>query len=125
MLPNATVMTHPDGRGVDEADPGAVPIATSQVGTQRHQYRWHEFHKPVVADQVRKLRAQIDLHKLRVVGLEIAVTHLMKVNHDRHDLAWTQLTGSSTALYTRLQQFSLPFWTKSQPEIIDMAEQFQ
>ncbi len=103
MLRNTPVVTHRQRGRVDETDAGTRPIATSQVGTQRHQYRRDEFDKARVADQLRELVSQIHLHILGVVGLEIAVSHLMKMDQKGHDLARIQLSRSPPLFEAALQ----------------------
>src|SRR5688572_22839042 len=122
MLRNAAVVAYRQWRGINEADAPTLPIAASQVSTKWDEHGGDEFYKTVVAHQVRKLVGQVHLHVLRVVGLEIPVAHLMKVNQDGHDLAGMQLSSSAALLKTALQQFGFPKAGKCQPKIIDSAE---
>jgi hypothetical protein len=60
-----------------------------------------------------------------VVALEIAVMRLMKVDHNRHDFARTQLAWAVPSPRALLHQGTLPVRLKCLTEIIDMAEEFQ
>ena len=64
------------------------------------------------------------LHILCVVALEITVMRLMKVDHDRHHLAFAQV-ASSLALPPLSELLLTPLGFKCLPEIIDGTEQFQ
>jgi len=82
---DAPIIAHPDGRGIHEANAGAVSQASEQIATQQRQRARHELHEPSVADQVRKFGAQVNEYMLGVVGFESAILALMKVDEDRHD----------------------------------------
>lgn len=65
------------------------------------------------------------LHIVRVVGFEIAVTLLMKVNQDGHHFTLTQLSRSLALPVSRLKLVLLRDGRKALPEIIDMTEQVE
>jgi hypothetical protein len=62
---------------------------------------------------------QIDLNKLDVVGLEIAIAHLVKEDQDGHDLTGVQVSSASSLLDPAVEQFLFPVWSVRLPEIID------
>lgn len=61
---------------------------------------------------------------VRVVGLEIAVAGLMKVDQQRHDLARAQLGSPLAGPFAAAEQLCFPDGKKGLTEIIDMTEQF-
>ena len=74
--------------------PVHAPKATEQVQTQPAQQAWHPLHKASIADELRKFGPQIHLHMLLIVGFEVAILALMKMDHNRQCFAVTQLPGS-------------------------------
>lgn len=77
-----------------------------------------------VTQQARKLASELVSHILGVVGLEIPIASMMKMNHQSHYLTPTQLAGSYPAL-TALEQPLMPNGFIFLPEIIDLTEQFE
>jgi hypothetical protein len=45
----------------------------------------------------------------------------MKIDQDRHDLTWIQVSRSSPLFEAALQQFAFPRWSEALPKVIDMA----
>ena len=73
------------GRHWSEAAIIHLTLAVMQVTTQRQQDPRHQLNETVVADQMRKFSPKIFAHILQVIGFEVPVMRLMKMNHDRHD----------------------------------------
>ena len=78
----------------------------------------HQIDEACVADELRKLLAQVDPNLLAVEALEGPIPRLLKENEDGQDLARMQPGGSSTAPLSRGQQFALPQRLKALPERI-------
>jgi hypothetical protein len=57
-----------------------------EVGQQGKLYPGHQFYETIVAHKIRKLRVQVIADVKCVVGFEVSIVGLMKVNHDGHDL---------------------------------------
>jgi hypothetical protein len=73
---------------------------------------------------VRKFLPQIDLNILGGVGLEVAVTGLMKMEENGHDLAVLQFSLALALPSTARQLVRLPIGCNQLTKIIDMAEEF-
>jgi hypothetical protein len=57
-----------------------------------------------------------------VIRFERSIVRLVKMDQNRHHLAWAQVTCSLSLLATlHLDRF--PLWLKAQHEIIDITEQ--
>jgi hypothetical protein len=59
-----------------------------------------------------------------VIRFERSIVRLMKMDQDRHDLAWLQLSWV-LALFACGNLGGFQVWRKAQHEIIDIAKQFQ
>jgi len=64
------------------------------------------------------------LNIFRVIGFEVSVMGLMKMNDQRHNLAHMQLCRSQASSFTTGELFFFPYGQEDLAEIIDMAEQF-
>jgi len=62
---------------------------------------------------------------LGVIGFEVSILRLMKINNNRHDFTDTQLSSPPTFSTSVLQQFSLPEWQKALAKIIYTHKQFE
>jgi hypothetical protein len=62
---------------------------------------------------------------LCVIGFEMAIVRLMKVDNDRHYLSGTQLPWTITLLATILHKFSFPERQEDLAEIIYADKQFE
>jgi hypothetical protein len=80
--------------------------------------------KTTVADQVGKFLSQIDLNLLGVVGFEVPVTRLMKMDEKGHDLTVIQFPLALALPSAAHQLLVLPVERYQLAEIIDMTEQF-
>jgi hypothetical protein len=109
---------------INEADACTVSIADLQVGQQRNLDRGNQSHKTLIADQMRKFSAQMDLHLFSVIGFERAIVRLVKMNQNSHHFTWMQL-ASPHPLLAALHQAFPPLRFKTEPEIIDSAKQFE
>lgn len=111
-------------RRVDEADPGTRSIAGLQVGKQRKHHRRDECNEARITHQVRKFLPPMYLDMFRVVRFEGSIVRLVKMDQNRHHLAWTELS-CTLSLLACCQMASFPFWLKGEPKIIDSTKQFQ
>jgi 1-acyl-sn-glycerol-3-phosphate acyltransferase len=87
MLPNAAVMTHGQWGRVHKRNAATVAQAGLQIGAERTNGWWHQFHKALLAHGLRKLAVQLAAHIRQVLGLEVTKPHLVKVNHAGHTFA--------------------------------------
>ena len=124
VAPDTPVVTDGQGGSIDERDTGDRAEAGFQIETQRPQRRWHQFHKAGIADQVGKLAAQMPLHVLRVVALEVAVTRHVKVDDEGHDLAGGQ-ARPATGPVSWAEELWPFLGAKRLAEIIDSDEKVQ
>lgn len=118
------VMTDGQRGGIDKGDAGDRPQACFQIETQRPERLRHQFNKPGVADQMRKLALQVLHDVLSIVGLKIAIAGHVEVDDDRHDLAGGQArfaAGSIDPTQKRLCHLS----GDCLAEIIDSDEKVQ
>ena len=122
---NPSIVTDGERGGIDKGDATPVTAAALQKHTKWFEKRGQQLNEPFVADELGKFSTQVDLHILGVVGLEIPIPGLMKVDHDGHHLAFTQFSRSYPLPLSARQQLLSPHWRKRLPEIIDAAEQFQ
>ena len=77
----------------DKGDATPVTEAALQKHTKWFEKRGQQLNEPCVADELVNF-AQVDLHILGVIGLEVPIAGLMKVDHDGHHLAFTQFPRS-------------------------------
>jgi len=125
MLLDARWMAHGEGCRVNEADAGAAPALGLEIDRQGHEIARHEFYKPGIAHQARKLLAQCQLHVLGVEAFEGAVPGLLEENQDGEDLGRIQACRSSTASLPRRQELALPPWLKPLPKGVHGAVQIE
>jgi hypothetical protein len=83
---DAKVVTDSDGCRVHKAYTFAFPTTVDEVGQQGKLYPGHQLHETIVADKIRKLRVQFIADVTYVIGFEVSIVGLVKVNHDGHDL---------------------------------------
>src|SRR5262245_16018120 len=96
---NPMIITNKQGGGVDEGKSMTASIEALQIGTQGSQHGRHQDYKPLITHQFRKLASQVLANMFRVIGFEVSILRLMKVNNDRHDLTHTQL-ATPAAFFT-------------------------
>jgi hypothetical protein len=72
--------------------PVQARISSLQVGQQRNQHGWDQGHKALIPDEMRKFSAQMNLNMFGVIGFERPIVRLVKMDKNRHDLAWTQVS---------------------------------
>ena len=125
MIMDAMVITHYQGSGVDEGDPMTASVQALQVSTQWPENRRHQDPKSFVADQFRELTSQVLTDVICVIGFEVSIVRLMKMNQDRHHLADTQLPCAAASFAAILHQFSLPERQKDLAKIIYTDKQFE
>jgi hypothetical protein len=56
----------------------------SRSGLERFEDRGQALNEASTAEELGKLRSQMHLHILGVVGLEVSISRLMKMDHNRH-----------------------------------------
>jgi hypothetical protein len=62
---------------------------------------------------------------IQIIAFEVAISGLVKVDDDRHDLAHTQLT-LTVSMFTAFAQLALlPIWQKDLAKIIYIYEQLE
>jgi hypothetical protein len=66
----------------------------------------------------------MELGMQQIIGLEIAITRLMKVNDDRHDPTQRQAGSAPTVAQVVGDQEPLPLWFKLSTEVIYKAKHF-
>ncbi len=111
-------------RRINEADAGGGSPATEEIGAQRQQGRCLLFDKAVIADQMRKLTAQVLHDVFDVEVLECAIVRWWK----RIRMVITSLTLKrrfGTGFLAMAQQSPLLALQKPLAEIIDIAEHFE
>ena len=84
---DAAIMTHHQGGGVDKGDPGRLPFSSVEVDTQGNQRGGNHGYKPVITEPLREGTSQVSTDIPQVVGFEVAVVRLMKMDQDRYDFA--------------------------------------
>ena len=121
---DSPVVTDRQRGGIDEGNASDRSQACFEIETQRPECLRHQFDKPGVADQMRKLARQVPLHVLGIVGLEIAIARHMEVDDDCHDLADGQ-TGFATGTIRPSQNRLWLLDGKHLAKIIDIDEEVQ
>src|SRR5512144_2206467 len=90
MAVDAAVMAHHQGGGVDKRHSGRLPCPGLKVDAQGNQDGGDHGHQPVITEPVRKGISQVLTDLEQVVGFEVAVVGLMKMDQDRHEFAQRQ-----------------------------------
>jgi hypothetical protein len=100
-------------RRVDEADARAGSIAGLQIGKQRKHHLRDERNKARITHQMRKFLCQMHLDMFRVVRFECSIVGLVKMDQNRHHLAWVQL-AYTVSLFARFQLHGFPLGCKAE-----------
>src|SRR5689334_18732507 len=66
----------------------------------------------------------MDLDLFSVIGFERPVVRLMKMDQDRHSLAWAEL-ACTFSLVASFPLAGFPLWCKTEHEIIDSTKPFE
>ena len=122
MLVDPSIIADGNEGRIHKTDPGTRPKATEQIQTQPAQQAWHSLHKPSIADEMWKLSLQIHLHMLLILGFEVSVLALMKVDHNRQRFTVTQSPSSLASVPPITQQPSNLLFRHALAEIIDSTE---
>lgn len=112
VLPNTAVVTDCQRGRIHERQPAAMAQAGLEVGTERANRGWHQFHKALIADRVWKLTVEMAEHIPQVIGFEVAKAHLVEVDQDRQEFAHRQLAGTLPKSLAMGAQLSVPFGQK-------------
>jgi len=96
-----------------------MTIHTFEVGTQGSKHRRYQGYKALVTHQIRKLVAQVLANMFGVVGFEVSVPRVVKVNENGHDFTHAQLSTAKSFFATIFQLSDFPRWQKHQTKIID------
>lgn len=81
---------------VDEADACAGSVSAPQIGQQGDHHLWDQCHKARLAHLPRKFAGEVNLNVFRIVRFERPIRRLVKMDENRHDLAWPHLSCSLT-----------------------------
>jgi hypothetical protein len=91
---------------------------------QRDECLIHQAHEAAVTNRVGKLPHQMELDMQQIIGIEVAITRLMKVNDDFHDLTQRQACLAPMLAQVVGDQEPLPLRFKLSAEVIDKAKHF-
>lgn len=109
---------------INEADACTGSIAALQIGEQWNRQAGDQSHKARITDQVWEFTSQMHLDRLRVIGFEVAIMRLVKMDENRHHLALTQ-PACPLALFPGGKLAGVPLRCKLSHEIIDITKQFE
>src|ERR1051326_6519046 len=93
-----------------------------QIATQGHHRPGDQLHKAAVADEGGEVRAEMALHILRVIVLEIPVMATVEIHENRHDLAQGQGRLADTLALAIVEQTLRVERLKPLAKVIDFAE---
>jgi hypothetical protein len=93
MVDAAMVTDHQLGR-INTGEAMTRSTTGLQIGRQWREDRRDHLHEAALADQTRKVRAQVDQDVPGVERFEIPKVGVVKVNQDRHDFAFRQLAAA-------------------------------
>lgn len=96
-----------------------------QVDGERHEHPRQQFDEAIVAHELGKLPAQVDLDVLGVERLERPVARLLEEDHEGHNLTGMQAGGAPTPSVPRRQQVPLPLGREPLPELIYRSVQVE
>jgi hypothetical protein len=122
VLGDTSVVADPQRSGVNQANPSTRTATGIQVSTQQDQHTRYQGDKTGIANQVREFSLQLDVNVLQVVGFEVTVTRLMKMDENSHDFTVAQFATALALTATAGQLIVLPVGCKKLAEIIDMTE---
>ncbi len=95
-----------------------------EVGDKRQEYPRDELDEATVGDQAGKIFLQVHAHMLVVVTLEVALAHLVEVDHDGHDFTRCQSwLWAAFAAWWQLLLLGPGF--KRAAEVVNVTEQFK
>jgi hypothetical protein len=96
-----------------------------QVDGQRDQKARHQGDETAIAEQPRKLLAQVDLDVLGVAPLERPIPRLLEEDEDGEDLRWVQPCCPAALARPAAQQLTLPLRLEALPKGGDGAKEVE
>jgi hypothetical protein len=125
MLPDTSIMAYRELGRVDKRYASTRAETAVYVDAQRNERGWEELHKARVADQVRKLTAQLGADVLGIKGFEGAIVTLMEQDQDGHNLRERKFSGAIAPFRAAGETLRVAFGFKGSTKVIDMTEEFE
>jgi hypothetical protein len=125
VLSDACSMTDCDRGRINEAATCAGSALQVQVDGQRHEKARHEVDTAGVAEQLRKLLAQVEVDVLAGDPFEGPIARLLNEDEHGQDLGGVQPRRSASLPFPRGQQFTLPQRLEALPKPIHRAKQVE
>jgi len=125
MLLDARGMAHAERGGVDTADPRTLPQLRVPVNGQRHEGARQQGDETRIAQQPRKLLAQVDLDVVSREPFDRPLPRLLEEHEDGEDLRWVQPGCAAALACAAARHLTLPLRLEALPQGGDGANEVE